>query len=78
MAKQEYLRKMLDEQETERQHQLNFIAQLKRMYGELDRKGFGPLNVFFRQITTWEQNLSIVEKQIGELERILEEESVSE
>ncbi len=78
MAKQEYLRKMLDEQETERQHQLNFIAQLKRMYGELDRKGFGPLNVLFRQITTWEQNLSIVEKQIGELERIFEEESVSE
>jgi len=71
MEERKYVEKLLDELKIERKHQLDFIERLRNIYNELNRKGFRPLNSLLHQIATWEQNLSLVEKQIEELEGIL-------
>lgn len=70
MEEREYVEKLLDELKIERKHQLDFIERLRNIYGELNGKGFRPLISLLQQIATWEQNLSTVEKQIEELEKI--------
>ena len=71
MEEREYVEKLLDELKMESKHQLDFVERLRNIYDELSRNGFRPLNSLLHQIATWEQNLSLVEKQIKELEGIL-------
>lgn len=63
--------KLLDELKTEREHQVNFIQRLNKFYDELNKGGYKPLDSIRQMIATWGQNLSLVEKQIKELEEML-------
>ncbi len=66
--------KMLDDLKTERQHQLDFLEKSRNTYNELNKKGFRPLNSLLQLIATWEQNLSLVERQIEGFEKMLRDE----
>ena len=68
MQDRDIIERLLEEQRTERKHQLDFIKGLKSAYDEFYKKGFRPLDPLLQFINTWEQNLSLVEKQIKELE----------
>ena len=73
MGNQENIMKLLDELKTERRHQLDLLQKLEHTYDELNRKGFRPLSALLQLINTWKQNLSLVEKQIREVESIFSE-----
>ena len=68
MQDRELIEKLLEEQKIERKHQREFIERLKRFYDELDKHGFKPLGSLRQMISNWEQNLSLVERQIKTLE----------
>ena len=68
MPEAETKKSLLDELKMERKHQEEFIRRLERFYDELNRNGYRPLDRVRQMIVTWEQNLSLVEKQIKALE----------
>lgn len=65
------IERLLEEQKTEREHQLNFIKGLQTTYDELNKQGWRPLESLLQLINTWKQNLSLVERQIKALEELL-------
>ncbi|MGB8706596.1 MAG: hypothetical protein WCD72_01410 [Dehalococcoidia bacterium] len=69
----EIIKKLLQEQKEERQHQLKFIRNTKVFYQKLKDVGFQPLGSLLSLIATWEKNLSMVEKEINELEQALKD-----
>lgn len=71
MQEKEPREKLFDELKIEREHQTVFIRRLNRFYDELNKGGYRPLDVLRQVIATWEQNLSLVERQIKELEEML-------
>lgn len=71
MQEREPEKQLLNELENEREHQIAFIRRLNRFYDELNRGGYRPLDAVRQMIATWEQNLSLVEKQIKDLEEML-------
>ena len=71
MQEREPEKQLLDELENERGHQIAFIRRLNRFYDELNKGGYRPLDTVRQMIATWEQNLSLVERQIKELEEML-------
>ena len=71
MQEREPEKQLLDELENERAHQIAFIRRLNRFYDELNKGGYRPLDAVHQMIATWEQNLSLVERQIKELEEML-------
>jgi len=71
MQDKDLIERLLEEQKTERKHQIDFIKGLKATYDRLYKQGFSPLDSLLQLINTWEQNLSLVERQITELEGLL-------
>jgi len=71
MQERDSKEKLLDELKTERKHQAKFIQRLNQFYDELNKGGYKPLDSIRQMIATWGQNLSLVEKQIKELEEML-------
>lgn len=73
MQDRDLIERLLEEQKTERKHQLDFIEGLQTKYDELNKQGWRPLDSLLQLISTWQQNLSLVEKQIKALEDILKQ-----
>jgi len=71
MQNRDVIKRLLEEQKTERKHQLDFIKGLEKTYDELNRQGWKLLDPFLQLISTWKQNLSVVERQIKTLEDLL-------
>ena len=71
MQEREPEKRLLDELENEREHQIAFIRRLNRFYDELNKGGYRPLDAVRQMIAAWEQNLSLVERQIKELGEML-------
>ena len=71
MYDKDIIERLLEEQKTERNHQLDFIKGLQTTYDRLYKQGFRPLDSLLQLINTWEQNLSLVERQIRTLEESL-------
>ena len=73
MQNRDLVERLLEEQKTERNHQLNFIKRLRNTYDVLNEQGWKHLTPLVELIATWEQNLSIVETEIKTLENILKD-----
>lgn len=71
MQDRDVIERLLEEQKTERKHQLDFIKGLQTMYDKFDKQGWRPLDPLLQLINTWKQNLSLVERQIKVLENLL-------
>ena len=74
MQDRDVIERLLEEQRTEREHQLNFIKGLQNTYDELNKHGWRPLDSLLQLINTWKKNLSLVERQIKALEDLLKSE----
>ena len=69
------LERFLEEQKTERKHQLDFIGGLQTTYfnlhGELNKQGWKSMESLLVLMDVWGKNLSLAERQINELEQLL-------